>query len=81
MVTSLFVRGICVLVAGTRRSIGDVPLNVIVGTRARQALGPLDRLGRPTLPFTVYIMVYDVNSLITHVCGKFLVQMFPLIDT
>ena len=48
--TSLFVHGICVLVAGPRRSIGDVPFDVIEGTRARQALGVLDRLGRPVPP-------------------------------
>ena len=55
MVTSLFVRCLRVLVAGTRVSIGDVPFNVIVGTRARQALGSLDRLGCPVPPFIVYI--------------------------
>ena len=55
MVTSLFAQGICVLVPGTRRSIGDVPFNVIGGTRARLALGVPDCLGRPMPPFTVYI--------------------------
>ena len=50
MATSLFVHGICVLVPGTRRSIGDVPFDVIKGTRARQALGVLDCLGRPVPP-------------------------------
>ena len=48
---------ICVLVPDTRRSIGDVPFNVIGGMRARQALGALNRLGCPMLPFTVYIVI------------------------
>ena len=43
------------LVAGNHVSIGDVPFNVIVGTRARQALGSLDRLECPVPPFIVYI--------------------------
>ena len=55
VVTSLFVHGICVLVPGTHRSIGDVPFDVIGGTRARQAIGVLDHLGCPKSPFTVYI--------------------------
>ena len=33
----------------------DVHFDVIEGTRARQALGVLDRLGCPMPPFTVYI--------------------------
>ena len=37
------------LVAGNRGSIGDIPFNVIGGTRARQALGVLDGPGRPLL--------------------------------
>ena len=48
--TSLSVHGICVLVVGPRGSVGDVPFDVIEGTRARQALGVLDRLGRPVPP-------------------------------
>ena len=57
MATSLFVHGICVLVPGTCRSIGDVPFDVIGGARARQAIGVLDRLGCPKSHFTVYIIM------------------------
>ena len=52
-ITLFFVRGIRVLVAGTRASIGDVPLNVIEVDEGRA--GYRSSRATCTSPFTVHI--------------------------